>query len=284
MYLWCENCHEETQTLSGKHDIIICNQCGCEVRSQSTFASHGSGIFTQMLEKVKQDLPAEDFEEVRAGLGELESVLGDETQTLETARFLSPDFYDAESDLAAELEDLSESWDEDQLIEKIQKLEASLRPAKRSAADLQLRVDMGHVTGPKQPEADPTTGREATRRQERVLPIARKLGEIKDLRIDSPASDTVNEPREILPGPRVQITSLGLVATWTVQLLLGISQVNTLSTPVWSLWLLTQATGSACLGLVLFHLFAEDRQGSGYRQSPQAPNAVQSSSSVRIRD
>lgn len=284
MYLWCENCHEETQTLSGKHDITICNQCGCEVRSQSTLAGKGTGLFTDMLEKVKKDLPSEDFEEVRAGLGELESVLGDEPQALETARYLSTDFYDAESELASELESLGDSWDEDQLIEKIQRLEDSLRPAKRTASDLQLRVDMGHVTGPRQPESLPPSVSEPPASPQRVLPMARKLGDLKDLRIDSPASDQPTGSALPSPGPRVQITSLGLVATWTVQLLMGILQVNSLSAPVWAIWLITQVTGSVCLGFVLFHLFSEDRRSLGQRQSPQAPNAVQSQASIRVTE
>lgn len=310
MHLWCENCREKTQALAGKYDINICNQCGCEVRGthDQLIAMQTQGLMASLnLDDAMVDKLDLLFDGQSHDVSQnTEAPANEATETLTTAKFLSESFYDEEIDLADSVAMLDEAWPEDELIAKIQRLEDSLRPsgktnpasagpdfagadsvgpdAENAGSKKVLRVDLGHVTAQRdrQIEANHPVAQPAGEQESKPLPMARKLGDVKSVRID-PVEIPVAQPTEE-GNSRVtsQATSLGLVATWTVQLLVGIAFAPTLPAAVWGLWLFAQVAGSLCLCFVLFHLFAGEPKSRPFRKSPKPPVSNSIARSARL--
>ena len=67
MYLWCESCQNKTQTISGKYDIRICYQCGCEVRHDAPDSKEsqetGEPLINQALQIAGDEFEGEPFAE-----------------------------------------------------------------------------------------------------------------------------------------------------------------------------------------------------------------------------
>lgn len=154
MMIWCENCQSNNMALAGKGNYNLCQQCGCEV---SSTGQHLVVLQTQLALESQLDLQGDQRRDTNLGdadfgdtgmassqvyaPGELagaESILGEvKQQFLSTAKYLPAEFYAEEALIAGELSELDEAWPDDQLLEKLQRLENSLHlptPAQNAAS------------------------------------------------------------------------------------------------------------------------------------------------------
>lgn len=286
MYLWCDNCQETTPSLSGKYDIRICHQCGCEVRCGDPLESARDEMVTASLSLPTDVWEPEHSDAMQVGWDQAESIVSPEDQALETARFLPGGFYEEEAALAEEVADLDETWEADRLLEKIQKLEQTIRPRaskslsstpRKSTGKMQLRVDQGHVTTESDlcPSEPPTA---APLSDTTDLPVASPLEPSHALRIDAAPRWSVPQSTGKPEWTSRPAAVLALAGAWAGQVLFAIAATSQMSMIAWCAWIAVSVIGSTSLMIVVAGYLSRPETVPGKSGTIAAPNTSTSSS------
>lgn len=118
MLQWCSNCQTDSLVLTDKYGLSICRECGCE--TEATRSADGPTttalLATLDLESGLAQVPGE--------LAHAESFYGEAPEVpLTTARFLPTSYFEEEARVAELAAQLNENWADDQLLERIVRLE-----------------------------------------------------------------------------------------------------------------------------------------------------------------
>ncbi len=121
MLQWCSNCQTDSLVLTDKHDLSICRECGCETEATrpADLPITAALLAAIDLESGLARVPGE-FAEAKSISGEVPEV------PLTTARFLPASYFEEEARVAELAAQLNENWADDQLLERIVRLEQTL--------------------------------------------------------------------------------------------------------------------------------------------------------------
>lgn len=153
MLQWCSNCQTDSLVLTDKYGLSICRECGCETEATRPADAPTTAALLRAvdLESGLASMPGE-FAEAKSISGEVPEV------PLITARFLPTSYFEEEARVAELAAQLNESWADDQLLERIVRLEQTFVIAESVHQSLQHRNQPTDQPAPasSKPEVKPT--------------------------------------------------------------------------------------------------------------------------------
>jgi len=125
MLQWCSNCQTDSLVLTDKYGLSICRECGCETEAQRPATDSPSDSATAAL---AHGLDLESgWARIPGEWANAQSIVGEVPEVpLATARFLPASFFEEEARVAELAAQLNENWAEDQLLERIVRLEQTI--------------------------------------------------------------------------------------------------------------------------------------------------------------
>ncbi len=118
MLQWCSNCQTDSLVLTDKYGLSICRECGCE--TEATRSADGPST-AALLATIDLD---SGLAQVPGEFAHAESFSGEAPEVpLTTARFLPTSYFEEEARVAELAAQLNENWADDQLLERIVRLE-----------------------------------------------------------------------------------------------------------------------------------------------------------------
>lgn len=135
MLQWCSNCQTDSLVLTDKYGLSICRECGCETEAQRPAAdATATAALVQGI-----DLES-GWARIPGELAQAQSIVGEVPEVpLTTARYLPASYFDEEARVAELAAQLNENWADDQLLERIVRLEQTFVIAEGVHQSLQHR-------------------------------------------------------------------------------------------------------------------------------------------------